>query len=117
MFSFAKQIPVRMLEQPWNNSFALDNGYVGTRYAPYLYDATYLYGLWINYTMTHNINVRDGRKFFEFTATTFFTGVSGPVHFDANGDREPFYWFWHFSHPEGYPRIAALANTRSKGYE
>ncbi|KAL3858493.1 hypothetical protein ACJMK2_013081, partial [Sinanodonta woodiana] len=114
MFSFVKQISVRMLEPPWNNSFALDSGLLGTRYSPYLYDATYLYGLWINHTITHNISVRDGRKMFEFTANTTFMGVSGPVHFDANGDREPFYWLWHFSHPEGYPRIAALANTKSK---
>ncbi|KAL3858495.1 hypothetical protein ACJMK2_013083 [Sinanodonta woodiana] len=117
VLTFQKNVPLRMLQQPWNNSFALDNRYLGSKYAPYLYDATYLYGLWINHTVTHNISVRDGRKMFEFAANTTFMGVSGPVHFDKNADREPFYWFWHFSHPEGYPRIAALANTMSKGAE
>ncbi|KAK3607266.1 hypothetical protein CHS0354_002243 [Potamilus streckersoni] len=46
----------------------------GSPYAPYLYDATYLYGLWINYTITNNISVRDGKKLFAFAANTTFMG-------------------------------------------
>ena len=39
--------------------------------------------------------------------------ISGPCHFD-NGDRVPLYWIWDFTNDEGYPRIAAIANTAKK---
>ena len=42
--------------------------------------------------------------------TTFSAAISGPCRFD-NGDRVPLYWIWDYTDDDGYPRIAAIANT------
>ena len=48
---------------------------------------------------------------FRITSLSFhLAAISGPCHFDM-GDRVPLYWIWDFTHPEGYPTIAAIANT------
>ena len=53
-------------------------------------------------------------KFLEFIPCLFVVAaISGPVHFQ-NGDRIPLYWIWDFSHKDGFPRIAAIANTGRK---
>jgi len=39
-----------------------------------MYDAMYLYGLWINYTLGHNGSIKDGRAWLEFAKNRSFPG-------------------------------------------
>jgi len=37
-----------------------------------LYEAMYLYGLWINHTLTHSLNRKDGRAWLQFSKNVSF---------------------------------------------
>ncbi|KAL5017260.1 hypothetical protein ScPMuIL_006849 [Solemya velum] len=108
---FREEVPYRMAEPPFNSTYALDRNLTGGSYSPYLYDATYLYGLWVNHSITNNINVRDGRAMLKFTHNLTFDGMTGTVVFDGNGDIEPQYWVWDVTDDSGYPRIVALIDN------
>lgn len=38
----------------------------------FLYDSTYLYGLWVNHSLENNIDKRDGLAWMEFCKNTSF---------------------------------------------
>lgn len=37
-----------------------------------LYEAMYLYGMWVNYSSTNNVDVKDGRSWQEFSKNKTF---------------------------------------------
>ena len=39
-----------------------------------LYEAMYLYGMWVNYSTTNNIDVKDGTQWLEFSKNKTFQG-------------------------------------------
>ena len=43
-------------------------------YVNYLYEAMYLYGLWVNHTLTSETELRDGAAWFNFTKNISFDG-------------------------------------------
>lgn len=51
-----------------NSTFQAGSG------AQRLYEAMYLYGLWLNYSTEYNISKRDGREMFKFTRDLSFEG-------------------------------------------
>ncbi|KAL5016657.1 hypothetical protein ScPMuIL_006246 [Solemya velum] len=109
--TFRETIPHRLAEPPFNNTFALDNNLPGGAYSPYLYDAVYLYGLWVNYSITNNLDWRNGEALFDYTSSVTFEGMTGTVRFDDQGDIEPQYWMWQVTGDSGYLRIVALINS------
>ncbi|KAL5017257.1 hypothetical protein ScPMuIL_006846 [Solemya velum] len=102
------EVPIRMTKPPFNSSFAIDRNITGDMFTPYLYGAVYTYGLWLNYSLTNNLDPRDGTRFREYSTNITFESIEGNVSYDANGDRESQFWVLDFSEENGTSRIVAL---------
>ncbi|XP_036362849.1 atrial natriuretic peptide receptor 1-like [Octopus sinensis] len=108
---FLELVPQKLTEAPWNSTEAVDLGLSGSRHSPYLFDAVYLYAILLNKSMALNISHRDGKQLLYLAKKTEFSGMSGKVEFDDNGDRDPFYWVWDYTSPTGIPRIIAVGSA------
>ncbi|GAB1601125.1 atrial natriuretic peptide receptor 1-like [Argonauta hians] len=108
---FLELVPQKLIEAPWNSTEAVDLGLSGSRHSPYLFDAVYLYAILLNKSMALNISHRDGKQLLYLAKKTEFSGMSGKVEFDDNGDRDPFYWVWDYTSPTGIPRIIAVGSA------
>lgn len=47
----------------------------GDHFTPYLFTAVYLYGLWLNFSLTNNIDPREGIQFRKFARNVSFDGM------------------------------------------
>ncbi|OWF50256.1 Atrial natriuretic peptide receptor 2 [Mizuhopecten yessoensis] len=104
------EVPLRMHEEPWNNTEATDNGSGGSSMAAMVYDAAFTWFMWLNHTIENNLDYRDGRGMFLFTQNLTFTGPDGTVAFDNNGDRETIFWILDWKNSSGVSRILATVD-------
>ncbi|XP_033746930.1 atrial natriuretic peptide receptor 1-like [Pecten maximus] len=104
------EVPLRMHEEPWNNTEATDNGYMGSSNAANVYDAAMVWFYWLNHTVENNLDYRHGRNMFLFTENLTFQGPDGTVSFDDNGDRETVFWILDWKNSSGVSRIMATVD-------
>ncbi|XP_053376167.1 atrial natriuretic peptide receptor 1-like [Mercenaria mercenaria] len=111
---FNIEVIERMSEPPWNSTYAKDNGIEAGSGAQNLYEAMYLYGLWLNYSSENNISKRNGRELLKFTKDLSFPGISGPCDMGLTGDRIPYFWIYQFVGDNSELEIVALSETKVK---
>ncbi|XP_060064717.1 atrial natriuretic peptide receptor 2-like [Ylistrum balloti] len=66
------EVPSRMHDPPWSNTEATDMGILGSKNVATVYDAAYVWFLWLNHTKAYNLDYRDGRGLFLFTENLTF---------------------------------------------
>ncbi|CAG2192758.1 ANPRA [Mytilus edulis] len=92
--NFLDQVSHNMAFPPWNYNYTYVNGIKGSEYSAFLHDAVYLYLLTLNDTLEEGLDYKNGTLMFERAKGKSFRGVTGNVHLDNHGDREPDYWIW-----------------------
>ncbi|XP_060579361.1 atrial natriuretic peptide receptor 1-like [Ruditapes philippinarum] len=112
--AFSVEVIDRMAEPPWNSTYAKDNGIEAGTGAQNLYEAMYLYGLWLNYSSENNIDKRDGAAMLQFTKDLSFEGISGPCDMGLSGDRIPYFWIYQFVGVDNEAEIVAISETKLK---
>ncbi|XP_061169478.1 atrial natriuretic peptide receptor 1-like [Saccostrea echinata] len=106
-----RTIPQRMAEPPWNDSTALDENLVPPSAAAALHDSMYLAVLWWDYCHNNGLDHRNGIGMFEFTHNLTYSGTSGYIHFDGNGDKQPLFWLEDLKVEGDNQRIFAIVET------
>ncbi|XP_077861948.1 atrial natriuretic peptide receptor 1-like, partial [Saccoglossus kowalevskii] len=93
--NFLESVASKMADSPFNipreNITKID----GT-YASYLHDAVLGYAITLDEMLQQGGNPRDGRLFRQILPTVSFTGLTGHVTFDNNGDRRQDYSLYDF---------------------
>ena len=70
-----------------------------------------LYALALSATITQGGDVTDGQAVAKNVRSRVFTGISGKVVMDINGDREPDYWITDMDPKTGYfVKVAEVIN-------
>ncbi|KAH3857584.1 hypothetical protein DPMN_100194 [Dreissena polymorpha] len=109
---FSKEVIERTALPPCNERYPLDNGVVSTG-AERLYNAVYLYGLWLNHSKTHGINVRDGSALLKFSKNLSFDGIAVPCDIGTNGDQVPYFWVNQFVGPDVHVQAVAISSNKN----
>ncbi|XP_062609740.1 atrial natriuretic peptide receptor 2-like [Saccostrea cucullata] len=106
-----RTIPQRMAEPPWNDSTALDEKIIPPPAAAALHDSMYLAVLWWDHCHNNGLDHRNGVGMFEFTHNLTYSGTSGLIYFDGNGDKQPLFWIEDLKLEGDNQRIFAIVET------
>nr|XP_022338373.1 atrial natriuretic peptide receptor 1-like [Crassostrea virginica] len=106
-----RTIPQKMVEMPWNDSIALDEGLYPSSSAVTLHDSMYLAMLWWDHCTQYGLDHRDGEAMFRFTHNLTYNGTSGRVHFDGNGDKQPAFWVEDLKNSTDDTRLVGIIET------
>eukprot|EP00163_Fabomonas_tropica_P014677 TRINITY_DN2669_c0_g1_i1.p1 TRINITY_DN2669_c0_g1~~TRINITY_DN2669_c0_g1_i1.p1 ORF type:complete len:1253 (+),score=231.12 TRINITY_DN2669_c0_g1_i1:224-3982(+) len=80
-------------------------------YSPFAYDAVYVYALAINKMLEDGKAVTDGAEILSYLKNIRFDGLTGPVSFNANGDRLANYRLVNFDKDAQVQRVATYSPT------
>ncbi|XP_052799234.1 receptor-type guanylate cyclase gcy-13-like [Mya arenaria] len=111
--NFQKEVNEKAALPPWNNDYPLRNNITSTS-AEDMYNAAYLYGLWVNYSASNVLDVRDGAAMLAFSKNLSFDGIGGPCDIGMNGDRVPFFWMNQFRGEDTQPEVVAISTDKNR---
>ncbi|XP_077996436.1 atrial natriuretic peptide receptor 2-like [Glandiceps talaboti] len=112
--NFRQEVIARSNGNPFNMT-ALPPDTEASVYAPYLYDAVYLYALTVNKTLEIGGDLRNGSLMFENMKGVTFQGMSGDVVMDSNAEREPNFWILDLR-PNGHFETIMEVQVDANGY-
>ena len=83
----------------------------GDKYSPFLHDAVLLYALALSAVIKSGGDATDGATVVSNMRGRVFSGVSGKVVLDDNGDREPDFWITDMDPKTGaFVKVAEVIN-------
>ncbi|KAK2140351.1 hypothetical protein LSH36_1384g00003 [Paralvinella palmiformis] len=107
--SFRDEVGRRNTMPPWN--FHPTSEEQGDKYSPFLHDAVLLYALALSAVIKSGGDATDGATVVSNMRGRVFSGVSGKVVLDDNGDREPDFWITDMDPKTGaFVKVAEVIN-------
>nr|KAG5691387.1 hypothetical protein BaRGS_003759 [Batillaria attramentaria] len=84
------------------------------RYARFLHDAVYLYGLSYNYTVTRNLTP-DGSNIVRAATKQHFLGLTGNVSMSGDADRLASYLIWDMDSQGNFNDVMSVTYEKTRG--